>query len=62
MDADLLPCPFCGNDDPSHCYDGALSWVSCGKCGTEGPIAEGPAQQAYAESADAWNRAPRSKE
>lgn len=50
---ELLPCPFCGHDEPTHDEGDESAWVQCtnAECGMCGPIASGPAL-----AAAAWNR------
>lgn len=53
MSNQLLPCPFCGNDEPTHDEGDQSAWVQCTnlECGMCGPIASGPSL-----AATAWNR------
>lgn len=53
MSNQLLPCPFCGHDEPTHDEGDESAWVQCtnGECGMCGPMASGPSL-----AAAAWNR------
>lgn len=53
MSNQLLPCPFCGHDEPTHDEGDQSAWVQCTnfECGMCGPIASGPSL-----AAAAWNR------
>lgn len=53
MSNQLLPCPFCGHDEPTHDEGDESAWVQCtnAECGMCGPIASGPSL-----AAAAWNR------
>lgn len=50
---ELLPCPFCGHDEPTHDEGDESAWILCtnAECGMCGPITSGPAL-----AAAAWNR------
>lgn len=53
-EADLLPCPFCGNAEPTipeyeRDWGGYSVW--CFSCGVDGPVADTAAQAVVA-----WNR------
>ena len=37
---ELKPCPFCANDNHILMCDSYYHWVSCTKCGCEGPLSE----------------------
>ncbi|WP_267399041.1 Lar family restriction alleviation protein [Pseudomonas sp. GM_Psu_2] len=53
MSNQLLPCPFCGGDKPTHDEGDESAWVQCTnlECGMCGPITSGPSL-----AAAAWNR------
>lgn len=59
MSADLLPCPFCGNDDVKLSYIGSPVVVFCQKCGGTGPGAYSPFEEGntkWEKACTLWNR------
>lgn len=63
----LLPCPFCGEEDPDIEYsdssDSPDVWVQCVGCETQGPVTrigcrddEGDGFDLEAEAAELWNK------
>jgi hypothetical protein len=60
MSEELLPCPFCGNDEIAHQTGrGLFVQYVCGQCGA-GPdhVTEHPPESeiAWVEAAKLWNR------
>lgn len=50
VDAELLPCPFCGSHDLEDEHDDGQFWKSCRKCYASGPVA------GRYDEGDPWNR------
>ena len=58
MSEELKPCPACGNNYPTKCFDPSLGWkysIICNVCGMQGPRTK-----ASDEAHAAWNALPRS--
>lgn len=58
MPEELKPCPYCGNNYPTKCFDPSLGWkysIICNVCGMQGPRTK-----ASDEAHAAWNALPRS--
>ena len=54
---DLLPCPFCGANDPSlYSADASTAWIECGSCGAFGPTETGDS------AGSVWNDRPKASD